>query len=125
MSHTKSCTDIQRPSDTEAEGQDLQRMASDFTEELTHDWGERTQIARDYVSAPVEGPDSMVCTDSSDGDSPSPWCVYSRLMKLLDGKGMTLLDALERLGFARREAERPLREAHAAKLWAERNELLD
>ena len=125
MPHTKSCTNVHSPSDTVTEVQDLYRVGMIFAEELTDDDGERRQIARDYVSAPVEESESMACTDPSDGDSPSPWCVYSRLMKLLEGKEMTLRNALERLGFTRSEAERPLREAYAARLWAERKELLD
>lgn len=125
MTHTKSYTNVPTPSDTVTEEQDLYRTASDFAEELTYDAMERMQIARDYVSAPVEESESMACTDPSDGHSPSPWCVYSRLMKLLEGKGMTFSEALERLGFTRREAERPLREAYAARLWAERNDLQD
>ena len=125
MPDTKPHTDIPTPSDTVTEENDLYRMARDFADELSHDWGETTQIARDYVSAPVEDTDSMTCTDPSDGDSPSPWCVYSRLMKLLEGKEMTFSESLERLGFTRREAERPLREAYAARLWAERKELLE
>jgi hypothetical protein len=100
-------------------------MASDFAEELTCDWGERMQITRDFMSAPVEDEGFIVCDDPSDDASPLPWCIHERLMILLKEKGMTFQDALEQLGFARREAERPLREAHAARLWAERNDLLD
>ena len=125
MSYIKSGTNVPTPSHTETEEHDLYRMARSFAEDLTYDDGERMQIARDYVSAPVEESESMACTDPSDGDSPPPWCVYSRLMKLLEGKGMTFSEALERLGFTRREAERPLREAYAARLWAERKELLE
>ena len=125
MPDTKPHTDIPTPSDTVTEEQDLYRMAHDFAEELTSDDGERMQIARDYVSAPVGDKGFIVCTDLSDDASPLPWCIHERLVTLLKDKGMTFRDALERLGFTRREAERPLREAHAARLWAERNELLD
>lgn len=125
MTQTKTCTDVPTPSYTETEQQDLYRMARSFAEELTCDWGERTQIARDYVSAPVEDPDSMVCTDPSDDASPLPWCMHQRLLTLLKEKGVSLPDALERLGFTRMEAERPLSEAYASKLWAERKDLLD
>jgi len=126
MTHTKSYTNVPTPSDTVTEEEDLLGLARSFAEELTYDEIKRMQIARDYVSAPVEGAaESMASIDPSDGDSPSPWCVYSRLMKLLEGKGMTFSESLERLGFTRSEAERPLREAYAAKLWAERNDLQD
>ena len=125
MSHTKFRTDVPAPSDTVTEEQDLLGLASDFAEDLTYDDGERMQIARDYVSAPVGDKGFIVCTDPSDEDSPLPWCIYGRVIMLLKEKGMTFQGALERLGFTRRQAERPLREAYAAKLWAERNELLD
>ena len=125
MSNTKSYTNAPTPSYTETEEQDLYRMAHDFAEELTSDDRERMQIARDYVSAPVGDKGFIVCTDPSDEDSPLPWCIYGRVIMLLKEKGMTFQGALERLGFTRRQAERPLREAHAARLWAERNELLD
>ena len=121
MTHTMSCTNLPTPSDTVT----LYRMASDFAEELTYDDGERRQIARDYVSAPVEESESMACTDPSDDASPLPWCMHQRLLTLLKEKGMSFPDALERLGFTRSEAERPLRAAYAARLWAERKELLD
>jgi ABC-type ATPase involved in cell division len=124
MPHTKPHTDVPSPSDTVTEEKDLNRKAQDFAEELSHNWRERMQIARDYMSAPVEDPEAMACTDPN-GDGSPPWCFSQRLVKLLEEKGMTLLDALERLGFTRREAERLLREAYAARLWAERNELLD
>lgn len=125
MSNTKSYTNAPTPSYTETEEQDLYRMARSFAEELTYDAGQRMQIARDYVSAPVGDKGFIVCTDPSDEDSPLPWCIYGRVIMLLKEKGMTFQGALERLGFTRRQAERPLREAYAAKLWAERNELLD
>ena len=125
MSHTKSCTDVPGPSDTETEEQDLLGLANDFAEELTYDVGETMQIARDYMSAPIGDKGFIVCTDPSDDASPLPRCIHERLVILLKEKGMTLQDALGQLGFTRREAERPLREAHAARLWAERNELVD
>ena len=125
MTHTKPHTDVPTPSDTVTEEQDLLGLASSFAEELTYDDGERRQIARDYVSAPVEESESMACTDPSDAASPLPWCMHQRLLTLLKEKGMSFPDALERLGFTRSEAERPLREAYAAKLWAERKELLE
>ena len=125
MPHTNSRTDVPSPSDTEAEEQDLYRMARNFAEDLTYDASETMQIARDYMSAPVGDKGFIVCTDPSDDASPLPRCIHERLVILLKEKGMTLQDALGQLGFTRREAERPLREAHAARLWAERNELVD
>ena len=125
MSNTKSYTNAPTPSYTETEEQDLYRMARSFAEELTSGWEGRMQITRDYMSAPVQDQDSVACPDPNDDASPVPWCIHDRLVRLLKEKGMTLQDALERLGFTRREAERPLREAYAARLWAERNELLD
>jgi hypothetical protein len=125
MTHTKPHTDVPVPPYTETEEKDLYHMANDFAEELTYDWGERMQIARDYMSTPVGDPGSVACTDPSDGDSPPPWCVYLRLAKLLEEKGLTLPDALERLGFTSNEAARLLREAYAARLWAERKGILD
>ena len=125
MSNTKSYTNAPTPSYTETEEQDLYRMARSFAEELTSGWEGRMQITRDFMSAPVGDKGFIVCTDPGDDASPLPWCIHERLMILLKEKGMTFQDALEQLGFTRRQADRPLREAYAAKLWAERNELLD
>ena len=125
MTHTKPHTDVPTPSDTATEVQDLYRVGMIFAEELTDDDGERRQIAKDYVVALAEGSEFMPCMAPGGGCSPSPYCVYTGLMKLLEEKEMTLRDALERLGFTRSEAERPLREAYAARLWAGRNGILD
>ena len=125
MSYIKSGTNVPTPSDTVTEVQDLYRVGMIFAEELTDDDLERRQIARDYVFALVEGSEFMPCMAPGGGCSPSPYCVYTGLMKLLEEKEMTLRDALERLGFTRREAERPLREAYAARHWAGRKGILD